>query len=158
MYVFAVLTLGALATASLPESSAHTDAAEPTIDGTWETVAYFADGQFVRDAIGGREVISGNVVENHVILRDARGNTTCKVRIRLDPSQTPKAADLEVTQFLDGAQVGEPTRYPGIYELVGGTFVVCTAEPGEPRPKKFEIKPGYQLVVYKRVETENTGK
>jgi uncharacterized protein (TIGR03067 family) len=52
----------------------------------------------------------------------------------LDPSQTPRAIDLNVTE----AERGEEIR--GIYELGTDTLKWCLEEPGKDRPKEFATK------------------
>src|SRR5262249_6605383 len=61
--------------------------------------------------------------------------------VKVDPTKKPPTIDLTV----DGKTA------LGIYELDKGTLKMCTAEPGEPRPKDFKSEGDKQmLVVLKR--------
>ncbi len=59
----------------------------------------------------------------------------------LDPSKTPKAITMKVTEGRREEDKGKEVR--GIYELAGDTLKWCTAPPGsEERPTEFATKAG----------------
>src|SRR5262249_40196549 len=63
-------------------------------------------------------------------------------RQRLDPSRSPKAIDVTVTEGLNKGAV-----MLGIYEIDGDTLKVCFDEEGEKRPTEFKSAPGSQTFV-----------
>jgi len=70
------------------------------------------------------------------------------VRLKLDPSQSPKAFDSTVTE---GPNKG--TVILAIYEISGDTLKVCFDPEGKKRPTEFKAESGSQtLVVHKRVK------
>jgi uncharacterized protein (TIGR03067 family) len=68
--------------------------------------------------------------------------------MKIDP--TKKLKTIDTTQDSDGDLKGK--TFPGIYEITGDTFKICTAEPGKERPTEFSAKEGsgYFYRVYKR--------
>jgi uncharacterized protein (TIGR03067 family) len=70
-------------------------------------------------------------------------------RQKLDPSKTPKAIDVTITE---GPNKGAVML--GIYEIDAETFKVCFDEEGKQRPKEFKSPPGSQTFVnvHKRVK------
>jgi len=69
-------------------------------------------------------------------------------RLKLDPSQSPKAFDSTVTE---GPNRG--TVILAIYEISGDTLQVCFDPEGKKRPTEFKAESGSQtLVVHKRVK------
>src|SRR5262249_43942677 len=67
---------------------------------------------------------------------------------KLDPSKSPKAIDVTVTEGLNKGAV-----MPGIYEIDGDTLKVCFDPEGKKRPTEFKTASGSQtLVVHKRVK------
>jgi uncharacterized protein (TIGR03067 family) len=64
----------------------------------------------------------------------------------LDPSQSPKAIDMKVTEGQREEHKGKEVH--GIYELSKGTLKWCTAQPGsDERPKEFATKEGTKLLL-----------
>ncbi len=70
-------------------------------------------------------------------------------RQKLDPSQSPKAIDVTITEGLNKGAV-----LLGIYEIDGDTLKVCFDEEGKKRPTEFKSAPGSQTFVnvHKRVK------
>jgi uncharacterized protein (TIGR03067 family) len=68
---------------------------------------------------------------------------------KLDPSQSPKAIDVTVTEGLNKGSV-----MLGIYEIRGDTLKVCFDPEGKKRPTEFKSTPGSQTFVnvHKRVK------
>ena len=67
---------------------------------------------------------------------------------KLDPSRSPKAVDVTVTEGLSKGAV-----MLGIYEIGGDTLKVCFDPEGKKRPTEFKGAPGAQtLVVHQRVK------
>ena len=67
---------------------------------------------------------------------------------KLDPSRSPKAIDVKVTEGLQKGAV-----MLGIYEIRGDTLKVCFDPEGKKRPTEFKGASGAQtLVVHKRVK------
>jgi uncharacterized protein (TIGR03067 family) len=61
---------------------------------------------------------------------------------KLDPSKSPKAIDVTVTEGLNKGAV-----MLGIYEIDGDTLKVCFDEEGKKRPTEFKSAPGSQTFV-----------
>jgi uncharacterized protein (TIGR03067 family) len=69
-----------------------------------------------------------------------------KGTVALDPSQSPKAIDMKITEARREEDKGKEVH--GIYELDKGTLRWCTAEPGnKDRPKEFATKEGTRLML-----------
>ncbi len=70
-------------------------------------------------------------------------------RQKLDPSRSPKAIDVTVSEGLNKGAV-----MLGIYEIDGDTLKVCFDEGGKKRPTEFKSAPGSQTFVnvHKRVK------
>jgi uncharacterized protein (TIGR03067 family) len=68
--------------------------------------------------------------------------------LKLDPSKSPKAFDVTVTEGPNKGAV-----MPGIYEISGDTLKVCFDPEGKKRPTEFKAATGSQtLVVHKRLK------
>jgi uncharacterized protein (TIGR03067 family) len=68
--------------------------------------------------------------------------------LKLDPSNSPKAFDVNVTEGPNKGAV-----MVGIYEIDGDTLKVCFDPEGKKRPTEFKTGTGSQtLVVHKRVK------
>jgi uncharacterized protein (TIGR03067 family) len=79
-----------------------------------------------------------------------KGDEVMQVGIqKLDPSKTPKAIDVTITE---GGSKGAVML--GIYEIKGDTLRVCFAAQGKTRPTQFKSAPGSQTFVnvHKRVK------
>jgi uncharacterized protein (TIGR03067 family) len=68
---------------------------------------------------------------------------------KLDPSQSPKAIDVTMT---DGPNKGAVML--GIYEIDGDTLKACFDPKGKKRPTEFKSPPGSEIfvIVHKRVK------
>ena len=70
----------------------------------------------------------------------------------LDPSQSPKAIAMKITEGHRDEDKGKEVH--GIYELGKGTLKWCTAQPGgKDRPKEFATKEGTEHMLV-RLEKE----
>jgi uncharacterized protein (TIGR03067 family) len=72
-----------------------------------------------------------------------KGNEVIQVGTqKLDPSKSPKAIDVKVTEGLQKGAV-----MLGIYEIDGNTLKVCFDEEGKKRPTEFKSPAGSQIFV-----------
>jgi len=116
------------------------------LQGTWRVVDYVMNGARVAQDPPVTLEIRGRTFRGY-----QGGRLIVRGEIRLKPSQSPKALDL------DYAPAGEwpGGLYRGIYRLHRDTFRVCLPKVGERRPRYFSTDPtpgsGEQLVVYRRV-------
>jgi uncharacterized protein (TIGR03067 family) len=66
---------------------------------------------------------------------------------KLDPSKSPKAIDVTMTEGLNKGAV-----ILGVYEISGDTLKVCFDPEGKKRPTAFKSDGSQMLVVHKRVK------
>jgi uncharacterized protein (TIGR03067 family) len=116
------------------------------LQGAWRPVSGERGGQAQADAKEHLLTFDGDT------FRIQRGDQlVVKGTFTLDPSKTPKAITMKVTEGRREEDKGKEVR--GIYELTEGTLKWCTAEPGsEDRPTEFATKPGtkHMLVTLKK--------
>ncbi len=74
------------------------------------------------------------------------GVQTLTIKIKLDPAQSPKTIDAEMTE---GPAKGK--KYRGIYKFEDDTQVICLAPAEKDRPTKFDSKEG-TVTIWKRVK------
>jgi uncharacterized protein (TIGR03067 family) len=116
------------------------------IQGVWETTAVEFNGRnLTDDGVKLKLVFKGNTMSvdgDENIQKDY-----AKFTFKLDPSTSPKAIDMTVTE---GNQ--KDTAIEGIYELKGDDLKMCFKVAGKDRPAKFESPEGEQIayVVMKR--------
>jgi uncharacterized protein (TIGR03067 family) len=83
-----------------------------------------------------------------VTIESEEGVQTVGIKIiKLDPSKSPKAIDIEMAE---GPSKGKSFR--GIYKFEDDTQVICLAGPDKDRPAKFDPKEG-TVTVWKRVKS-----
>jgi uncharacterized protein (TIGR03067 family) len=106
------------------------------MQGSWNLVSAMEDGKALpEDEVKQTTiVINGNTFHFPGLAEDA---TSRAGTFKLDPAKNPKEMDSTST---DG-QVSL-----GIYELEAGTYRVCFAPVGEPRPTKFGSEPGSRQI------------
>jgi uncharacterized protein (TIGR03067 family) len=80
------------------------------------------------------------------------GKKVIKLTAKLDPSKTPKAIDLTLTEKFAGVAPPNFTM-KGIYKIEGDTLTVCrTTKPDVDRPNEFKVGDNWVLIVLKRAE------
>jgi uncharacterized protein (TIGR03067 family) len=137
--VLVVLAAGCSGAApSLPEAVVKEDMQK--LQGRWNVASIEVNGAPVpEDKMGDpRAVIEGDRYAIHDF----------RLTIKIDPTKTPKAIDMDGK---DGN--GKPLAMAGIYDVEGDTLRICFAKPGQKqRPATFETRgnPGASLVVYRR--------
>jgi uncharacterized protein (TIGR03067 family) len=114
------------------EDAAKRDLAQ--LQGEWRMTSGVADGNRIPDPMLAN---SKRICKGDQLTAIVGGQLVMKAKITLDPSNTPKAIDYDVT---DGPNKGK--KLLGIYEVTGDTFKSCFAAPGEPRPADFVSNPG----------------
>jgi uncharacterized protein (TIGR03067 family) len=117
-----------------------------------ELIRFGGTWRFAEMEIGGTKVPADEFAANRLILQgdrflssDARETTSGYYKI--DPTRVPKIIDVV---FTSGTPKGTTVR--GIYELTSDTYKTCISADDQPRPEKFESKPGnkYALEVLKK--------
>jgi uncharacterized protein (TIGR03067 family) len=132
-YIAMVLVAGLLLAADTKKDDAKKDI--EALQGTWRPVT---------SEKGGKE--QNDEAKEHTLTFEKDTFTVKKgdeVRIKgtfkLDPSKTPKAIDMTVTEGRRDEDKGKELH--GIYELGKDTLKWCTSEPGgKERPKEFATK------------------
>lgn len=114
--------------------------------GTWAVVRSIRDGK--EGPADAMEEIARVVEGNRVVWKRA-GESFAATRFELDPSADPKAIDLIPE---GGPNRGD--RVLGIYAFEDDLLVLCTADPGNPRPTEFEALPGSKttLMTFRRLD------
>jgi uncharacterized protein (TIGR03067 family) len=114
-----------------------------TFQGTWVLVSAERDGKKTDDK-GIKLQIAGN---KYSLTQESSAVIGHKGTFTLDPSRTPKATEVIVTEGPDKGKT-----FLGIYELSADDYRVCFAGPGKERPTEFSAKSGSGnlLQVWKR--------
>ncbi len=116
------------------------------LQGTWKAVTVEERGQSKQDNGEHQLICAGDE------FRIQKGDQTIiKGTFKLDPSQKPKAIDMEITEDRQQKNVGKTAL--GIYLLSGHELKWCAAEPGtSERPKEFSAPADtrHVLVTFKR--------
>jgi uncharacterized protein (TIGR03067 family) len=129
-YIVTALVVGLL----LAADDAKKD--KEQLQGSWQAVSAEQGGKAQEDA------------KEHLLIFDGDTFTIkygdqlfLKGTFTVDPSQSPKAIDMKITETRREEHKGKEVH--GIYELDKGTLKWCTAEPGDKdRPKAFASKEG----------------
>lgn len=107
-----------------------------------ELIRFGGTWRFAELEIGGTKVPDGDFAANRLILQGDRflatdaGETTAGY-YKIDPTRVPKTIDIV---FTSGSLKGTTVR--GIYELTNDTYKTCICVDDQPRPEKFETRPG----------------
>ncbi len=90
-----------------------------------------------------RASITDSVISTKQGKDDSQGEYT------IDPTKNPKEIDIKL---LDGPEKGKWVK--GLYRIDGDTLVICSADPGEDRPKEFKVAKGSNsvLITFKRIK------
>jgi uncharacterized protein (TIGR03067 family) len=112
-----------------------------------ELIRFGGTWKFVELEIGGTKMAADNFFANLLILQGDRflatdTKETTAGYYRIDPTRIPKTIDIV---FTSGSSKG--TKVRGIYELTEDTYKTCISIDDQPRPEKFESKPGTQDVL-----------
>jgi len=114
------------------------------IQGKWKMESGLQGGKPLPEAMvkSATLVVDGNKMKMTVTVEGQE--KTRELTFKLDPSQKPRAIDVEIE--------GKPGL--GIYSLEGDTFKICHGEDNDPRPTEFASKEGTKLalIVFKRVK------
>jgi uncharacterized protein (TIGR03067 family) len=112
------------------------------LHGTWTTAALTYNGKdFLADGKKGFQfVIKGDqaVIEGN----DEVKKEYARIKLKLDPSTTPKLVDITVA-----AGVQKDAVIEGIYELKGDEFRICARVLGKDRPTEFASPAGSSVVL-----------
>lgn len=141
------LLLGLLAATLLPlraEDDAALKKELTRLQGAWAMVSGSADGQPMPAQLVKQ---MKRVCHGDQTTTSMSGRIYFKATIRLDPSQSPKHIDYQMTEGFSKGQ-----KQLGIYEVEGDTFKSCFSKPGAERPTDFSSTPGdgRTLSVWKR--------
>jgi uncharacterized protein (TIGR03067 family) len=102
--------------------------------GTWVATASIYDGQPAPEAMV--RSIKRIVTDDHVVW-ERDGKRFAGTKMELDPAREPKSVDLIPD---GGPNRGE--HILAIYKFEGDSLTICTARPGQPRPKEFKADKG----------------
>jgi uncharacterized protein (TIGR03067 family) len=127
------LLAGSAAVVNAEGKGAPTD--QEKIQGTWTFVSGESDGKAVPpEKIKDSTVVIG---KDTILVRDGNNKKTWEVGYRLDPTKSPRAITMQLTE---GDQKGRKTD--GIYQLEGDSLKLCYALPGGARPSGFTTRAG----------------
>ncbi|WP_161602495.1 TIGR03067 domain-containing protein [Tautonia marina] len=115
------------------------DAAKPSDDlarhqGTWAVERSIRDGKDGPTEVM-KEIV--RVVDGNRIVWKRAGKSFAATTFELDPAADPKTIDL----IPEGGR-NRGDRVLGIYRFDDDRLVLCTADPGKPRPLSFAAEPG----------------
>ncbi len=118
-------------------TQAQDDAAQKELkhfQGHWQLLSLVRNGEKLPDeqTKGAQVTVQGNTYTVKV-----NGEVKEEGTFKLDPSRRPKWIDITPTKG-----EGKGQTYLGIYEVKGDTYTLCTASPGQPRPKTLTSEPG----------------
>ena len=116
------------------------------LKGTWSVVSPNIDGKDKTQGFADvRYVFNGQLLtltdKNGKAFRQKNDGKVEERKFKLNVDANPKAIDLTISEKFQSL---------GVYSLNGDTLMLCTAEPGLPRPTDFKGKVGVSLVVLKR--------
>jgi uncharacterized protein (TIGR03067 family) len=117
-----------------------------------ELIRFGGTWRFVELTIGGEKLPADELAEKRLILQGDRflaivSKETSSGYYKIDPTRVPKTIDVV---FTTGPSKG--TSVHGIYALTDDTNRTCVGDVDQPRPERFESKPGskYRLEVLKK--------
>jgi RNA polymerase sigma factor (sigma-70 family) len=105
------------------------------LQGAWQVVAVESDGQVVPAALFPFTTLT---IRGDTILHQG-GVHDMKVTFQLDPSQRPKAIEMQDHGYHSAA-------YHAIYTLDGDTLTICRSDDSD-RPAEFVSKPGSRVLL-----------
>jgi uncharacterized protein (TIGR03067 family) len=112
------------------------------LEGTWKATALTYNGKdFLADGKGGFQFVF-NGAEATIQGNDKVKKEYGKIRLKLDPSTTPRTVDITVT---DGIQ--KDAVIEGIYELKDAELRICAKVFGNERPTEFAAPEGSSIVL-----------
>jgi uncharacterized protein (TIGR03067 family) len=116
--------------------------------GTWAVERSVRDGKDGPIEVM-KEIV--RVVDGDRIVWKRAGKSFAATTFELGPGADPKTIDL----IPEGGR-NRGGRVLGIYRFDEGRLVLCTADPGEPRPSSFAAEPGdgQTLMTFRRVAGE----
>jgi uncharacterized protein (TIGR03067 family) len=119
--------------------------AQKTLQGTWTATTAARDGQAADDVVGHRLSFTANRFQ----IQSEDGKSLYAGTVRVDPSATPAAIDVEHTE-----RALKGKAWQGVYALDGDTLTVCDNAPNldKGRPIVFEAMSGsgYVLITFTR--------
>jgi uncharacterized protein (TIGR03067 family) len=115
-------------------------AEEPSLEGTWLTVAAFND-EGIASSIGEHDpqFFTLTIRDNKLSVQGAKAHFEAVYRV--DAKHEPKW--IEVTRTVRG----KPATFRGIYEVKGDKLRLCLAGPGDERPTAFKHGDGIELAL-----------
>jgi uncharacterized protein (TIGR03067 family) len=145
-YILTVVCLGVL----FQSDSAKGDAAKDDLEkmkGDWTVISVERNGvkNTAKDFKEFTRKVAGDT--STVTIETEQGVQTIVVKIKLDPSKSPKHIEAEMTE---GELKGK--TYLGIYKFEDDTQVICLAAADKDRPTKFDSNEG-TLTIWKRVKS-----
>jgi uncharacterized protein (TIGR03067 family) len=143
-YIVTVLVAGQLLAAEGKKGDAKKD--QEALQGAWKVVAVERGGKAEQDP---GQFVMAFTKDTFAVKRG--DEVIVKGTFQLDPSKSPKAIDMTITEAKKDQDKGKEVH--GIYELGKDSLKWCAAEPGQKgRPKEFSTKEGSQdmLVTFKK--------
>jgi uncharacterized protein (TIGR03067 family) len=139
-YLVTFLLVGLSLAADAPnEGDAKKDA--QGLQGTWKVVSSEQGGKVQDEA---KDFVM--IFEKDTFQVKKGDELIVKGTFKLDPSKSPKAIDMTITEAKKEDHKGMEVH--GIYQLDKGTLKWCAAEPGETeRPTEFATKQGTKLLL-----------
>jgi uncharacterized protein (TIGR03067 family) len=143
-YALTLMAAGLLLAADAKKDDAKKD--QEAIQGTWKVLSVERGGKPQDDA---KEFSMTYEKDTFTVKRGAE--LVVKGTFKLDPSKSPKAIDMKITEGRNEQDKGKDVH--GIYELTKDGLKWCTAEPGsDDRPKEFATKEGtkHMLIAFEK--------